>query len=73
MDGSIANVLGWHHAYFWLFLSFGTPQQRAAWEAVFYMPLANGALDKAIGYAKDHGRAWLHSPASGSARRRDTS
>ena len=33
VDGSIANVLGWHYAYFWLFRSFGTPQQRAAWEA----------------------------------------
>jgi len=33
VDGSIANVLGWHYAYFWLFRSFGTPGQRAAWEA----------------------------------------
>ena len=33
VDGSIANVLGWHYAYFWLFRSFGTPRQRAAWEA----------------------------------------
>jgi alkylation response protein AidB-like acyl-CoA dehydrogenase len=33
VDGSIANVLGWHYAYFWLFRSFGTPEQRAKWEA----------------------------------------
>jgi len=33
VDGSIANVLGWHYAYFWLFRSFGTPEQRARWEA----------------------------------------
>ncbi len=33
VDGSIANVLGWHYAYFWLFRSFGTPKQRAEWEA----------------------------------------
>jgi alkylation response protein AidB-like acyl-CoA dehydrogenase len=33
VDGSIANILGWHYAYFWLFRSFGTPGQRAAWEA----------------------------------------
>jgi alkylation response protein AidB-like acyl-CoA dehydrogenase len=33
VEGSIANVLGWHYAYFWLFRAFGTPEQRAAWEA----------------------------------------
>lgn len=33
VDGSIANVLGWHYAYFWLFRSFGTDEQRAEWEA----------------------------------------
>ena len=33
VDGSIANILGWHYAYFWLFRSFGTPEQRAAWQA----------------------------------------
>ena len=33
VDGSVANVLGWHYAYFWLFRSFGTPEQRAKWEA----------------------------------------
>jgi alkylation response protein AidB-like acyl-CoA dehydrogenase len=33
VDGSIANVIGWHYAYFWLFRSFGTPEQRAKWEA----------------------------------------
>ena len=33
VNGSIANVLGWHYAYFWLFRSFGTPEQRATWEA----------------------------------------
>lgn len=33
VDGSIANVLGWHYAYFWLFRSFGTPELRAKWEA----------------------------------------
>jgi alkylation response protein AidB-like acyl-CoA dehydrogenase len=33
VDGSIANVLGWHYAYFWLFRSFGTPEQRAKGEA----------------------------------------
>jgi alkylation response protein AidB-like acyl-CoA dehydrogenase len=33
VDGSIANILGWHYAYFWLFRSFGTPQQRSAWES----------------------------------------
>jgi alkylation response protein AidB-like acyl-CoA dehydrogenase len=33
VDGSIANILGWHYAYFWLFRSFGTPAQRERWEA----------------------------------------
>lgn len=33
VDGSIANILGWHYAYFWLFRSFGTDEQRAQWEA----------------------------------------
>ncbi|HEY5351603.1 MAG TPA: acyl-CoA dehydrogenase family protein [Streptosporangiaceae bacterium] len=33
VDGSVANILGWHYAYFWLFRSFGTPEQRAKWEA----------------------------------------
>ncbi len=27
----------------------------------FYVSLARGALDKAVDYIKDHGRAWLHS------------
>jgi alkylation response protein AidB-like acyl-CoA dehydrogenase len=33
VDGSIANILGWHYAYFWLFRAFGTDEQRAQWEA----------------------------------------
>ena len=32
VEGSIANILGWHYAYFWLFRSFGTPAQRVRWE-----------------------------------------
>ncbi|GAC66641.1 acyl-CoA dehydrogenase family protein [Gordonia soli] len=32
VEGSIANILGWHYAYFWLFRSFGTPEQRERWE-----------------------------------------
>jgi alkylation response protein AidB-like acyl-CoA dehydrogenase len=32
VEGSLANILGWHYAYFWLFRSFGTPAQRAIWE-----------------------------------------
>ncbi|MFT3899375.1 MAG: acyl-CoA dehydrogenase family protein [Gordonia sp. (in: high G+C Gram-positive bacteria)] len=32
VEGSIANILGWHYAYFWLFRSFGTPEQRVRWE-----------------------------------------
>lgn len=33
VDGSIANILGWHYDYFWLFRSFGTQTQRERWEA----------------------------------------
>ncbi|NMO91507.1 acyl-CoA dehydrogenase family protein [Actinomycetospora sp. TBRC 11914] len=33
VDGSIAQILGWHYAYTWLFRSFGTPEQRERWEA----------------------------------------
>ena len=29
---------------------------------VFYVSLARGALNRAVSYIKDHGRAWLHSP-----------
>ncbi|GED97154.1 acyl-CoA dehydrogenase family protein [Gordonia crocea] len=32
VEGSLANILGWHYAYFWLFRSFGTPAQRERWE-----------------------------------------
>jgi len=32
VEGSLANVMGWHYAYFWLFRSFGTAQQRERWE-----------------------------------------
>jgi alkylation response protein AidB-like acyl-CoA dehydrogenase len=32
-DGSIANILGWHYAYFWLFTALATPEQRERWEA----------------------------------------
>lgn len=28
VEGSLANILGWHYAYFWLFRSFGTPEQQ---------------------------------------------
>ncbi|MCX5043501.1 acyl-CoA dehydrogenase family protein [Aldersonia sp. NBC_00410] len=32
VEGSLANILGWHYAYFWLFRSFGTPEQQLRWE-----------------------------------------
>ena len=32
VEGSLANILGWHYAYFWLFRSFGTPEQQERWE-----------------------------------------
>lgn len=32
VEGSLANILGLHYAYFWLFRSFGTPEQQERWE-----------------------------------------
>jgi alkylation response protein AidB-like acyl-CoA dehydrogenase len=34
VEGSIANILGWHYEYFQLFRLYGTPEQQEHWERV---------------------------------------
>jgi alkylation response protein AidB-like acyl-CoA dehydrogenase len=34
VEGSIANIIGWHYEYFQLFRLYGTPEQQRYWERV---------------------------------------
>jgi alkylation response protein AidB-like acyl-CoA dehydrogenase len=47
VEGSIANILAWHYADYWVIQSFTTPEQQVQWEAeatraaAFFAPVAN--------------------------------